>query len=72
MINTQLPDMTGFDVVERLDPRRRGSLVFLVADAYRAEDEIRALSLVATMYLCKPVSPAWLDHWRQGTSGFPA
>ena len=64
MINIDLPDMSGFELVARLEPRRHGSDVFLVADAYRADDEVRTLSLGVTLYLCKPARAAWLRHWR--------
>jgi DNA-binding response OmpR family regulator len=64
IINLDLPDMNGFELVERLQPRRRGSDLFLVADHYRREDELRALSLGVTMYLCKPARASWLRQWR--------
>jgi DNA-binding response OmpR family regulator len=64
IINVGLPDMSGFELVEQLQPRRRGSDVFLVADQYRKQDELRALSLGVTLYLCKPARPTWLSHWR--------
>lgn len=42
IINVALPDFSGFDLVEMLQPFPRGSTVFLVADRYSVEDEVRA------------------------------
>lgn len=64
IVNVRLPDVSGCDLVDMLRPDARASAVFMVADQYRAEDEIRALSLGVTQYLCKPLESAVLDQWR--------
>jgi CheY-like chemotaxis protein len=64
IVNVRLPDMTGFDLVEKIGPRLQGADLFLVGDAYREEDELRAISLGATIFLCKPVKTEWLSNWR--------
>jgi DNA-binding response OmpR family regulator len=64
IINVELPDMCGFELVEQLQPRRRGSKVYLVGNHYRQEDERRAVSQGVTMYLCKPARRTWLGQRR--------
>jgi DNA-binding response OmpR family regulator len=64
IINLQLPDMSGLELIDQLQPRRRGGAVFLVADAYTAEDERRALKLGVLRYVSKPAQSAWLRDWR--------
>jgi CheY-like chemotaxis protein len=64
IINVDLPDMSGFELVEKLQPRASHTAAFLVADTYRVDDEVRALSLGVTMYRCKPASTEWLGAWR--------
>ena len=63
-MNVTLPDMSGFELVERLRPRAHGADLFLVSNAYREDDEIRAITLGVTMHLCKPVRLCWLSRWR--------
>lgn len=53
MINTRLPDMCGFELVELLRVEAREPRVFAVADQYRAEDERHACQRGADMFLCK-------------------
>ena len=73
MINARLPDMCGFDLVEMLRPYLAGTPMFLVGDAYRVEDELRALRLGVTKYLCKPFHACWLRAWRPaGKSSDPS
>ena len=65
VINTQLPDMSGFDLAEMLRSVRPSALVFMIGDEYRLDDEVQALTLGLTKYLCKPLDPAWiLPHSR--------
>lgn len=59
-INVRLPDLSGCDLVEMLHPFPPGAAVFLVADAYAVEDELRALRLGVNGYLCKPLEPSLL------------
>ena len=55
IVNVELPDLSGFDLVEMLRPFPKGAAVFLVADRYAVEDEVRALRLGVSSYLCKPL-----------------
>ncbi|MFZ1935183.1 MAG: hypothetical protein WCB27_09480 [Thermoguttaceae bacterium] len=43
IINVELPDLSGFDLVEMSHPFPKGTIVFLVANQYAVEDEVRAL-----------------------------
>lgn len=60
VINTQLPDMSGFDLAEMLRAVRRSDLVFIIGDKYRLDDEVQALTLGLAKYLCKPLEPSWI------------
>ena len=66
LINVRLPDFSGCDLVEMLRPFPPGADVFLVADGYAAEDEIQALRLGVSGYLCKPLEPSLLCECRIG------
>jgi len=63
IVNIRLPDMSGFCLAQMLRPHG-DACVLMVADEYRAEDEIRALSLGVTLYLCKPLEASCLRQWR--------
>ncbi len=63
IVNVRLPDISGLDLVEMLQPRRAGSVLLMMADQYHAEDEIRALSLGVDQYSCKPLEAAYLRQW---------
>ena len=63
IINVELADMSGFDLVEMLETRTDKANVFTVADGYRIEDEIKALSLGISQYLCKPLHGDYLRQW---------
>ena len=60
LVNVRLPDFSGCDLVEMLRPFPPGAAVFLVADGYAVEDEVRALKLGVNGYLCKPLEPSLL------------
>jgi two-component system, OmpR family, response regulator len=64
IVNVQLPDLSGFDLVEMLQPFPQGTAVFLVADRYAVEDEVRALRLGVSSYLCKPLDGSVLHECR--------
>ena len=64
LINTQLPDLSGFDVVEMLQPMPPGTAVFLIGNQYGSEDELRALRLGVSKFLVKPLSCEWLSDFR--------
>jgi DNA-binding response OmpR family regulator len=63
-INGELPDFSGFDLMEMLQPFAKGTAAFLVADRYSVEDEVRALRLGVSSYLCKPLDGSVLDECR--------
>jgi DNA-binding response OmpR family regulator len=57
-VNLQMPDFSGFDLIEMIQPFPEGTAVCLVADRYVLEDEVRALSLGVHSFLCKPLEAA--------------
>jgi DNA-binding response OmpR family regulator len=60
VVNMNLPDMTGPDLLSMLRWRYPGVPICLVSDDYRVEDEIAARCTGAEMYLCKPIESEWL------------
>ena len=58
LINVNLPDLSGFDLVEMIQPFPKRTIVCMLADTYLVEDEVRALSLGVHSYLCKPLEAA--------------
>ena len=42
MVNTELPDMSGFDLLQMLREQLASARVFIVADCYDPEHEIRS------------------------------
>jgi len=91
LVSSELPDMSGYDLVDMLsphvlqgdvDPLRSGSRIsldhvgeglrsgiFIVADAYRLEDEQRALASGVAGFLVRPVT---LDVIRGSRQHLPA
>ena len=61
MVNVELPDMTGFDLLEMISDILDGPLVVLVANEYRAQDELRSAEAGATLYISKPLERSWLE-----------
>lgn len=61
IVNVWLPDMTGIYFLRLVRRRAPRCSVFLVGDAYRADDEVAARMAGATAYVCKPVSFTWLE-----------
>jgi DNA-binding response OmpR family regulator len=55
IINLQLREFSGFEVVEMIRPFPERTIVCMLTDEYAPEDEIRALSLGVHSYLCKPL-----------------
>lgn len=64
IINTHLPDLTGFDLYSMLADRLGDVPVWLVGDEYDTQEELEAYCTNATMYACKPVCQAWLAEWQ--------
>jgi DNA-binding response OmpR family regulator len=60
VVNMNLPDMSGPDLLSMLRWRYPGVPICLVSDDYRAEDEISARCSGAELYVCKPVASEWL------------
>jgi two-component system OmpR family response regulator len=60
IVNIQLPDISGVDLLRLIRHRIRRCGIILVGDDYSAEDELAARAAGATAYLCKPASIAWL------------
>lgn len=60
LINTQLPDMTGAELLSLLSRRDYASTYALVGDAYSHDDEVVARQAGATIYVCKPPQTSWL------------
>jgi len=59
LVNTELPDMAGSDLIEMLRSRWQPT-VCLVSDAYDMRQEMAARVLGAAMYVCKPADKSWL------------
>ncbi len=64
IINTHLPDLTGFDLYSMLADRLEGVPVWLVGDEYGTSEELQAYCSNAAMYACKPLNETWLAEWR--------
>ena len=64
IVSTELPDMSGFDLLGMLRSARTDSTVFVVDNVYQLQHEQRAMMLQAAEYLCKPVVASWLADWR--------
>lgn len=62
VLDVGLPDMSGFDVCERIkaDPRMAQPVVHLSATSVRGEDRAQGLSRGADAYLVEPVDPGEL------------
>ena len=61
LINTQLPDVTGVELYHAIN-RRLGSVpVVLVADRYCREEELSVLDVGALHFVCKPITPSFVD-----------
>ena len=67
MINVQLVDIPGLDLFEMLATTIERVPVFIITNSYCAEEEVRALRLGATKYLCKPAAISWLATLRLPT-----
>jgi DNA-binding response OmpR family regulator len=69
LVNSCLPDMSGFEVLESLRGELPASTFFLIGNEYRKEDELRALAIGATIYVCKPVQASWITACKPRESG---
>ena len=64
LVNTVLPDMSGFELYQLLAERDGRPTVYLVGDQFQREDELRAITLGAALYATKPPRLDWLTEWR--------
>lgn len=60
VINSNLPDRSGFDLAEMLRRMEPGARVIIVSDRYNVDDEIETLALGLLKYACKPIEPSWI------------
>lgn len=60
VVNTELPEMSGFDLRAMLIERWPAAPCYLISDAYDPECEVRARCSGATLYFCKPLERGWL------------
>jgi len=58
LLDIQMPEVTGFDVLAQLPPGRQPAVIFVTA---YDEHAVRAFEARALDYILKPVSPARLD-----------
>ena len=65
LINTTLPDMSGFDLLQMLRSKLNFAASVLVGSQYQLEDELAARRVGSTMYVCKPLHPSWFDDLEQ-------
>ena len=72
LINTQLPDMQGVELLKLVRQRVRTASVFLVSDAYNPQEEVAVRAAGATAYLCKPPSITWLHSFAISVRAGPA
>ena len=64
LINMQLPDFSGAELLRLIRDRRPGTRVALVADVYSTADELAARAAGATAFLCKPANVRWIHECR--------
>lgn len=72
LINTQLPDMQGVELLQLVRQRTRTASVFLVSDVYNPQEELAVRAAGATAYLCKPPNIAWLHNFANTARAGPA
>ena len=53
-------DLDGFDLAQMLRGMRPNSLIFIIGEEYRLDDEMQTLTLGLTKYVCKPLEPSWV------------
>jgi DNA-binding response OmpR family regulator len=65
VVNVVLVDISGIDLCGMLRSRSPPPAVYMVTDAYRAEDERAARAAGAAMFGCKPITMEWFDNRRR-------
>ena len=66
IINVELPEMTGFDLLEMLRVTIEEPWVVMVADQYQPQNELRSAELNASFFACKPLDVSWFDKLLRG------
>lgn len=60
VINSNLCDMSGFELAETIRGIKPNALVFIIGDDYCMDDEMQTLTLGLAKYVCKPLEPSWI------------
>ncbi len=60
VIEIELPDMSGLDLIEMIRDRLQDSTVCMIGATYRQTDEARAYRAGATIYASRPLESTWL------------
>ena len=63
IINTRLPDISGFDLCQQLAASGQRPAIYLMGDQYDESDERRSYLCGAKVYVCKPAKAVWLQSW---------
>lgn len=66
LINVELPEMTGFDLLEMVRDKMGSACAVVVADHYLPQDEMRSAEVGAMLYACKPLESSWLESLDKG------
>ena len=61
LVNSQLRDMTGLELLSLVRSRDPSARCVLVGDAYSETDEVAARQMGATLYVCKPPQIEWVQ-----------
>ena len=64
LLNPQLPDMNGLDLLEMLHSVQSSLRAVVVDNQYDSQREQWALELRAVQYVCKPLHLSWLRAWQ--------
>ncbi len=54
LLDNQLPEMSGLELLEKLNPRERGLIVIMITAYGMAETAVKAMQLGACDYISKP------------------
>ena len=63
LVNPQLPDMKGFELLDMLRSLRSELRAVVIDESYDSNRERRALECGAMQYVCKPLSLKWITAW---------
>ena len=71
LLNPQLPDMDGLDLLEMLHSLQGNLRAVVIDNQYDHRREKRALELRAVQYVCKPLNLSWLKTWQGAPKEMP-